>query len=177
MDYKALHTMDGKECLTEFVIQSLGHSEVDPNAFSFGRGGWFYQLQSQVQSATPPEQEDSASQRREVRIPVRIPLMYAYDDDAFRGEAYNISFNGLFVLTESRLPHKNDSLDITFPIVQGDQMQKVRLTGRVCWVGAGMSSNDGGGLGLLITSWATDADTSIWRAFVQREIDFDAGKH
>ena len=39
-----------------------------------------------------------------------------------------------------------------------------------------MSSADGGGIGLLITRWASEADASLWRAFVEREIEFGSGK-
>ena len=176
MEYKALHSMDGKECIAEFVQHTLGHSEIDEKGFNFGRGGWFYQLKSEPVSAAVAAEDDGASQRREERIPVRIPLMYAYEAEAYKAEAYNISFNGLFLLTESKLPPKEADLGVTFPILQGNQMQKVRLSGRVCWVGAGMSSADGGGIGLLITRWASEADASLWRAFVEREIEFGSGK-
>ena len=176
MEYKALHSMDGKECVAEFVQHTLGHSEIDEKGFNFGRGGWFYQLKTEPVSAAVAAEDDGASQRREERIPVRIPLMYAYEAEAYKAEAYNISFNGLFLLTESKLPPKEADLGVTFPILQGNQMQKVRLSGRVCWVGAGMSSADGGGIGLLITRWASEADASLWRAFVEREIEFGSGK-
>ncbi len=176
MEYKALHSMDGKECIVEFVADALGHAEVDDKAFNFGRGGWFYQLKTEPTSAALAAEDAGASQRREERIPVRIPLMYAYESEAYKAEAYNISFNGLFLLTESRLPPKESQLSVTFPILQGSQMQKVRLSGLVCWVGAGMSSVDGGGIGLLIKSWASEADAALWRAFVEREIEFGSGK-
>jgi hypothetical protein len=176
LEYKALHSMDGKECITEFVRTNLGHEQLDERAFRFGRGGWFYQLKAEPTAAGSKQEDDGASQRREERIPVRIPLMYAFEGDAFKAEAYNISFNGLFLLTESRLPPNGSELDVTFPILQGSHMQKVFLSGKVCWVGAGMSSADGGGIGLLIQSWTSDADHSLWRAFVQREIEFGTGR-
>jgi len=178
LEYVALHSMDGKGCLSEFVVRDLGHDEAEESRFRFGRGGWFYQLE--VKSLPLVEEEleveDGASQRREERIPVRVPLMYAHEGDAFRGEAYNISFNGLFILTEARLPPRDALLDVTFPILQGTQMEKVRVTGKVCWVGAGMSAADGGGLGLSIEGWATQDDEDLWNAFVQRELEFGLGR-
>lgn len=178
LEYIALHSMDGKECLSEFVVRDLAHSDIEESRYRFGRGGWFYQLELKAIPIVRDdlEVEDGASQRREERIPVRVPLMYAHAGDAFRGEAYNISRNGLFVLTESRLPLQDDLVEVTFPILHGPQMSKVRITGKVCWVGAGMSAADGGGIGLKIEGWASQDDEELWGAFVQRELEFGLGR-
>lgn len=181
LEYIALHSMDGQECLREFVKRDLKLANVSEPAFRFGRGGWFYQLNGEdpAPSKETPETtevEDGASQRREERIPVRVPLMFAYGTDAYRGEAYNISFNGIFVLTESKLPTQDADVEVTFPILQANQMNKVRVATKVCWVGAGMSAAEGGGLGLLITRWASEDERALWNAFVQREIEFGLGR-
>ena len=156
LDYEALHSMDGKDSLTEFVTRDLGREEVAESAFSFGRGGWFYRLDATPGSAPIDVNEaDGASQRREERIPVRVPLSYQHEGQALAGQAYNVSFHGIFILTEAALPPRGEAVIVRFPLLVDYQTKQVNFTGIVCWTGSGMSSADGGGMGIEITAWAS----------------------
>jgi hypothetical protein len=173
LDYLALHSMDGQECITEFVTRDLGRPSTEDAGFSYGRGGWFYSLSQQ--DAAAPQQTDEAqgaSLRREERIPVRVPIAYINHGRRTSGQTYNISYHGLFVLTEEMLPANGDTLEIAYETPVGFKDELVVMHGLVCWTGAGMNTALGGGIGIQIVDWRSPEDASSWKAYVTRELEF-----
>ena len=177
LDYVAIHSMDGKECLREFVSRDLGHQDIFESSFSYGRGGFFYRLD---ESHAPPKEEspevDGASQRREERIPVRVPLSFDHPTGHSTGEAYNVSYNGVFILTEDELPPKGTVIEVSFPIRAQYDTHQVKFSGIVCWTGSGMTSAHGGGIGLQIDQWSSTDDSKLWQSYVRHEIEFSSNR-
>lgn len=176
----ALHSTAGKECLREFLLRDLGHDRIDEQAFRTGAGGWFYGLRTGRPSAGSEAERVQRqnghvvdTQRREPRVAVRVPLVFVVGEQRYQGQAYNISYNGLYVLTEEILPEEGTSIEVHYPLEAREGGRgEVTLFGEVMWTMSSMTSPTGGGIGIRIQRIDDGADGATWQDYIVWEMEF-----
>jgi hypothetical protein len=181
LEWVAIHTRGGAECLLHLLGNVLGMESVHPAAFRKGQGGVFYRfphsrrknrgpLDGPKRSTSSPAHPD----RTETRVSVRVPITIHWSIHSTEGAAYNISKTGLYIAATGTIPEKGTHIEVIYPIPYGDESVTVRLASEVVWEMSDTSAIGGGGIGVLILVAEDGADGRRWREYVDREIAFGA---
>lgn len=176
----ALHSSQGTLCLTGFLVDDLGVPRVDTAAFKQGANGWFYRFQDRWGDNMGNDQtvrsiksvDVSLMKRREERVAVRVPVTLEVAGERFKGQAYNVSYSGVYILTEDVLPPVSTDIVVLYPLQLDGEAFETRLRGEVVWSMAGMDSTVSGGLGILLNAAEDGAAGAAWRDYVAQEADF-----
>ena len=173
----ALHSTAGKPALRSFLVEGLGVTEPDEVAFQDGAGGSFYSCQenrpkprekARVRRSTGEVQ----AQRAERRIVVRVGVHFRLGEETYPGQAYNISHNGVYIISDDILPEEGDTVEIAFPVALHAKPFTIYLRGEVVWLMPGMSTRQGGGVGVRVDTVEDGARGMAWTEYVNREAQF-----
>lgn len=176
--YLALHSTENKLCLRGFLADVVGLAVPDERAFKAGAGGWFYGFggaRPKAAASRPVARESgvvAASQRRDPRVAVRVPVMLTAGAAAFKAQAYNISASGLYVLLDEALPEVGTPVEISYPVALHARPFTIHLAGEVVWCMPAMTSSQGGGVGVQLSSIDDGAGGDAWREYVTKEVEF-----
>lgn len=169
LDFLALHSRAGFQCIQEFLKVRMGIEQLPDNAFKAGAGGWFYRFPAEDKSSTDTTElpaVGAGTKRREPRVTVRVGISVRHGLGTHRSRAYNVSYSGLFVTSEEVLPPMGDRVEVIYPIPVSGRQSEIYLKGKVMWSAPGMSSAKGGGFGISIESVEDGANGEIWRKYV-----------
>lgn len=171
----ALHTVEGTEVLADFIAATLKLGRPDTASFTPGFGGHYYyfrQTAGVTQRPTEEPQTAAESNRREPRIAVRVKVAFKLEFTTYKGRAYNISSNGIYIASDAVLPRDGEVVQVVYPVAIHAKPVNLQLGGRVCWVAPGMTSSKGGGFGVLIETFNKEDDGALWAEYVRREMSF-----
>ncbi len=122
-------------------------------------------------------QRQNQASRKDERYAVRVQVEFTVEDGTghaicCRGTAYNISQNGLSLITEDCKPQMGDTMRIIFPLQSDLGSAGCVLAGRVCWV---MNTTDqqGTGFGVEISKLSS-GDQKRWAAYVEHQAEMQA---
>ncbi len=176
--FLALHTTEGRLCLRGFLADVIGLSAPDEQAFKAGAGGWFYGFggaRPKAAGRTPVQRESgvvAASQRRDPRVAVRVPVVLQVDGAVIKAQAYNVSASGLYVLLDEALPPVSTTVEVSYPVALHARPFTIALAGEVVWCMPAMTSSQGGGIGIQLSTIDDGAGGDAWREYVTREVEF-----
>lgn len=179
VSFVALHSTGGSSCLRSFLSEGLGVTLSGQEVFREGAGGAFFTFRKAKPKGTasaPPSRTKGAEQsaRNENRIAVRVPVEFRIESAAFAGQAYNISNNGVYILSDEVMPERGTHVVVAFPVALHAQPFNIDLRGEVVWTMPGMSTRAGGGIGIRIDAVEDGARGQAWREYVSREAEFGA---
>ncbi|MDP6945067.1 MAG: PilZ domain-containing protein [Myxococcota bacterium] len=176
----ALHSTSGKHAIRDFLQEGLGTAEPDEEAFEDGAGGCFY-------SCTEPRPRPSVqrprvrrstgeakAERTERRIVVRVGVHFRLGDETYAGQAYNVSHNGVYIISDDILPEEGAPVEVAFPVALHAKPFTIYLRGEVVWLMPGMSTRQGGGVGIRVDTIEDGAGGMAWTEYVNREAEFGA---
>jgi len=176
----ALHSNDGMLYLEDFLSSALAVDQPDPSAYQAGKAGYYYRFPKPSEpssgdgSFTRSTGADTPTERREPRIAVRVKVTYRVPGhDRVEAQAYNVSSNGLYLLSEHLLPPIGMDVEVDYPIPLHDRPLQAVLVGEVVWAMDSMSSGQGGGLGIRVSRVEDGAAGAAWKQYVDREASFD----
>lgn len=173
---KALHTSGTPGQLVDFAVGVLGLPTPSPESLTRGSGGWFCRFEAPSPDGQKPLAPGPSvvERRASPRVPVRMKLSYAWGGRIFSGTAYNISEDGLFVLTDKGSPPHGENVRVICAIPVHAGKVSLQIQGRVVWTMDGQSAGKGG-FGLLIEGFGASADGDLWRQHIQSELQFGGG--
>ncbi|MEC9073016.1 MAG: PilZ domain-containing protein, partial [Myxococcota bacterium] len=170
----ALHSNDGMLYLEDFLSSSLSVNTPDPSAYQAGKSGYYYRFpkpsetEASEEAPEPAAATQTPSARREPRIAVRVTVTYKiHGMDRVEAQAYNVSSNGLYLLSEHRLPPIGLDVEVDYPIPLHDRPLHAMIVGEVVWAMDSMSSGQGGGLGIRINRVDDGAAGASWKQYVE----------
>ena len=176
IQYLALHSTAGRPALRAFLLEGLGVA-ADEDAFKEGAGGWFYTYKAQAPK--PQERErvrratgEVKAQRAEQRVVVRVTVHFRIGTDAYTGQSYNISENGVYIMSDDVLPEVGTPIEVAFPVALHAKPFNIYLRGDVVWTMPGMSTPNGGGIGVRVATIEDGAGGQAWFEYVTREANF-----
>lgn len=178
--FLALHSTAGKPALRAFLQEGLGVSEPDEQAFQDGAGGSFYNCKESRPKQVNRERVRRATgevqaQRAERRVIVRVGVHFRIGEDSYAGQAYNVSQNGVYIISDDILPAQGTQIEVAFPVALHAKPFTIFLRGEVVWVMPGMSTRQGGGVGVQVSSIEDGALGKAWEEYVNREAEFGVG--
>lgn len=169
LDYLALHSRAGFQCIQEFLKTRMDIDRIPENAFKAGAGGWFYRFPAEDQTGTDTTEMQAVGEgtkRREPRVTVRVGVSVRHGLGSHRSRVYNVSYSGLFLTSEDVMPAMGDKVEVIYPIPVSGRQSEIYLKGKVMWFAPGMSSAKGGGFGISVESVEDGANGELWRRYV-----------
>jgi hypothetical protein len=173
---KALHTSGTPGQLVDFAVGVLGLPTPSAESLTRGSGGWFCRFEAPSPDGLKPLTGDASvvERRASPRVPVRMKLSYAWGGRIYSGTAYNISEDGLFVLTDKGSPAHGENVRVICAIPVHAGNVSLQIQGRVVWLMDGQSAGKSG-FGILIEGFGASADGDLWRQHIQSELQFGGG--
>jgi hypothetical protein len=169
LDFLALHSRGGFECIQEFLNSRMDIVDIPSSAFKAGAGGWFYRFPAEDKTSTDTTElplVGAGTKRREPRVTVRVGVSVRHELGTHKARVYNVSYSGLFLSSEDVLPGMGDRLEVIYPIPVNGRQNEIYLTGHVVWSASGMSSAKGGGFGISVDNVEDGGNGKIWRRYV-----------
>ncbi len=150
-----------RDTLVEFLTMTLQHDDLPESGLSRQARGWGYVFPKYTAKPTdtgpvltPPchtkPEPEPTYQRKEQRVTVRVPVRYSVGGTGALkdGHVYNVSPNGLFVLTDYATPKKNSTVQVHFPALTKRDGGAALLEGLVVWIADSMGDRNGFGVQL-----------------------------
>jgi Tfp pilus assembly protein PilZ len=177
LQYLALHSTSGRAALRAFLSEGLGVT-ADEGAFKEGAGGWFYTC-GEAPKSCPVERErvrratgEVKAQRAEQRVVVRASVHFKVAETTYAGQAYNVSENGVYIMSDDILPEVGTPVEVAFPVALHTKPFTIYLRGDVVWIMPGMTTPNGGGVGVRVATIEDGAGGKAWLEYVGRESSF-----
>ena len=130
--------------------------------------------QVDVHEAQLPLSRLAVHQRTERRVVVRVGVHFVLDGEAYAGQAYNVSHNGVYIISDDILREQGAPIEVAFPVALHAKPFTVFLRGEVVWLMPGMSTRMGGGVGVRVSSIEDGCGGKAWEEYVNREAEFGA---
>ena len=177
LQYLALHSTSGRPALRAFLGEGLGVT-ADEDAFKEGAGGWFYSCGEAPQRPRSERERvrratgEVKAQRAEQRVVVRAGVHFKVAETTYAGQAYNVSENGVYIMSDDILPAVGTPIEVAFPVALHARPFTIYLRGDVVWTMPGMTTPNGGGVGVRVATIEDGAGGKAWLEYVARESSF-----